>query len=63
MDAKDKEILRECLKVQGQNDITLDSFKKLFSYLKDSDDIEPKTHASTNAGTVAQHPGSHQKDA
>lgn len=42
MDAKDKEILRECLRLPGQNEITLESFKKLFSYLKESEDIEPK---------------------
>ena len=42
MDHKDKEILQECLKVDGRQEITLDSFKKLFSYLKESETIEPK---------------------
>lgn len=42
MDNKDKEILKECLTVDGKNEITLDSFKKLFSYLKESDQVEPK---------------------
>lgn len=42
MDNKDKEILKECLTVDGKSDITLDSFKKLFSYLKESDQVEPK---------------------
>jgi len=46
MDDKDKEILRECLKIPGQNDITLEGFKKLFSYLKESEEVEPKQQGS-----------------
>ena len=42
MDQKDKEILKECLTVDGKNEITLDSFKKLFSYLKDSEQTDSK---------------------
>lgn len=40
MDPKDKEILRECLRENGQTNITLESFKKLFSYLKDSEEVD-----------------------
>ena len=47
MDAKDKEILKECLKVPGQNDITLESFRKLFGYLKESEDVEPARNMNT----------------
>jgi Ca2+-binding EF-hand superfamily protein len=42
MDDKDKDILRECLTLEGESKITLESFKKLFSYLKDSEEVEHK---------------------
>lgn len=42
MDNKDKEILKECLLVDGKQEITLESFKKLFSYLKESETVEPR---------------------
>ena len=35
MDKKDKEILRECLDVDGDKKISLDDFKALFNYLKE----------------------------
>lgn len=36
MDEKDKDILRECLTLEGEDKITLEAFKTLFSYLKDN---------------------------
>lgn len=36
MDDKDKDILRECLTLEGEEQITLEAFKTLFSYLKDT---------------------------
>ena len=40
MDEKDKDILRECLTTETEAKITLESFRKLFSYLKDSEEVD-----------------------
>lgn len=37
LDEKDKDILRGCLTLEGEDKITLESFKTLFSYLKDEE--------------------------
>jgi len=41
MDEKDKHILKECLTLEGEDKITKESFKTLFSYLKDTTEVEP----------------------
>lgn len=43
MDEKDKDILKECLTLEGEDKITLEAFKTLFSYLKDTTETDNHT--------------------